>query len=228
MTEAARTLLDPATRALVEKMARLDEPLGPFQSFGERMDEQLEIVASLTAEDIPRLFSLIGFKPPREWRIPDWDCPLDSYCSYFLADVSARHLGVFLDSLRSNVRSLPSVFPVLDASEDLPADVKRAVCECVAGNRCLTPEERGQLRTLTDSLNIPYPFSAFDPAWRTDTVVAIARQMYDAREFGAMPILADALQDAGCEDEQVLNHCRDATAPHVRGCWVCDLVLGKV
>ena len=51
--------------------------------------------------------------------------------------------------------------------------------------------------------------------------------MYDSREFGAMPILADALQDAGCEDEQILMHCRDATAPHVRGCWVCDLVLGK-
>jgi hypothetical protein len=66
----------------------------------------------------------------------------------------------------------------------------------------------------------------FDPAWRTDTAVAIARTMYDAREFGAMPILADALQDAGCEDEQVLNHCRDANAVHVRGCWVCDLVLG--
>jgi hypothetical protein len=52
--------------------------------------------------------------------------------------------------------------------------------------------------------------------------------MYDSREFGAMPILADALQDAGCEDEQVLMHCRDATAAHVRGCCVCDLVLGKV
>jgi hypothetical protein len=67
---------------------------------------------------------------------------------------------------------------------------------------------------------------AFDPAWRTDTAVAVARQMYDSRNFGAMPILADALQDAGCEDEQILMHCRDATAPHVRGCWVCDLVLG--
>jgi anti-anti-sigma factor len=69
---------------------------------------------------------------------------------------------------------------------------------------------------------------AFDPAWRTDTVVAVARQMYDAGEFGAMPILADALQDAGCEDEHVLMHCRDANQVHVRGCWVCALVLGKV
>jgi hypothetical protein len=68
------------------------------------------------------------------------------------------------------------------------------------------------------------PF-VFDLAWRTDTAIALARQMYDSREFGAMPILADALQDAGCEDEQVLSHCRDA-GPHARGCWVVDGVLG--
>jgi hypothetical protein len=39
-----------------------------------------------------------------------------------------------------------------------------------------------------------------------------------------MPILADALQDAGCEDDAVLNHCRDTNQVHVRGCWVVDLV----
>jgi len=80
---------------------------------------------------------------------------------------------------------------------------------------------------LRDIFGNPFRPVAFDPAWRTDTAVVLARQMYDSRDFGAMPILADALQDAGCEDEQVLNHCRDATAPHVRGCWVVDLVLGK-
>jgi hypothetical protein len=42
-----------------------------------------------------------------------------------------------------------------------------------------------------------------------------------------MPILADALQDAGCDNEDILNHCRDPKQVHVRGCWVVDLVLGK-
>jgi hypothetical protein len=65
------------------------------------------------------------------------------------------------------------------------------------------------------------------PSWRTDTVVSLARQMYDSRDFSAMPILADALQDAGCDDEHTLNHCRATDAVHVRGCWVIDLVLGK-
>jgi hypothetical protein len=68
---------------------------------------------------------------------------------------------------------------------------------------------------------------AFDPAWRTPTAVALAKQMYESRDFGAMPILADALQDAGCDSAEVLSHCRDAKQVHVRGCWVVDLVLGK-
>jgi hypothetical protein len=67
----------------------------------------------------------------------------------------------------------------------------------------------------------------FDRKWRTDTAVSLARGMYESRDFGAMPILADALQDAGCEQPDILSHCRDAHATHVRGCWVVDLVLGK-
>jgi len=51
--------------------------------------------------------------------------------------------------------------------------------------------------------------------------------MYDSREFSAMPILADALQDAGCAEPAILDHCRDTKQVHVRGCWVVDLVLGK-
>jgi hypothetical protein len=65
-----------------------------------------------------------------------------------------------------------------------------------------------------------------DPAWLTSSVVALARQMYDRRDFAPMPILADALQDAGCDHADVLAHCR-AGGPHVRGCWVVDLLLGK-
>jgi hypothetical protein len=64
----------------------------------------------------------------------------------------------------------------------------------------------------------------FDPAWRTDTAMTLARSIYDSREFTTMPILADALQDAGCDNEDVLTHAR-RPGEHVRGCWVLDLVL---
>lgn len=67
---------------------------------------------------------------------------------------------------------------------------------------------------------------ALAPEWRTETAVAIARGMCASGDFGAMPVLADALEDAGCDDYTLLDHCR-GPCPHVRGCWVVDLVLGK-
>src|SRR6516162_6936927 len=66
-----------------------------------------------------------------------------------------------------------------------------------------------------------------NPAWLTSTVVALAQGIYDDYAFDRMPILADALQDAGCDNEDILNHCRDPKQIHVRGCWVVDLVLQK-
>ncbi|MBP3956136.1 hypothetical protein J8F10_12670 [Gemmata sp. G18] len=75
---------------------------------------------------------------------------------------------------------------------------------------------------------IPNPFRpvAFAPPWRTSTAVTLASQMYESRDFDVMSILADALQDAGCDNGDVLSHCR-GPGPHVKGCWVVDLVLGK-
>jgi hypothetical protein len=72
----------------------------------------------------------------------------------------------------------------------------------------------------------PFRPIAFDHTWRTDTAVALARLLYESRDFSAMPILADAFQDAGCDNDDILSHCR-GPGPHVRGCWVVDLVLGK-
>ena len=108
-------------------------------------------------------------------------------------------------------------------------DVPRFLLSAVS--KSTTRSTRGLHRTFADLLRdvIGNSFRpvTFDPGWRTDTVVALARQMYESREFEAMPILADALQDAGCDSDDILNHCR-GPGPHVRGCWVVDLVLGKV
>lgn len=82
-----------------------------------------------------------------------------------------------------------------------------------------------QLTLLRDIFGILFRPVVLNPSWLTSTVTAIARQMYELRDFGAIPILADALQDAGCENEYILNHCR-APGVHIRGCWLVDLVLG--
>ena len=88
-------------------------------------------------------------------------------------------------------------------------------------------ERKAQADLVRDIFGNPFRPVAFAPEWRTDTAVALASTMYEAREFSAMPILADALQDAGCDSDDILTHCRDTSQVHVRGCWVCDLVLGK-
>jgi hypothetical protein len=89
------------------------------------------------------------------------------------------------------------------------------------------------LREIVGNLFRPVPFS---PAWRTTDVLLLARGIYEERAFDRMPILADALQDAGCDSDDnslpprggnLLGHLRDATATHVRGCWALDLVLEK-
>lgn len=78
---------------------------------------------------------------------------------------------------------------------------------------------------LRDIFGNPFRPVTFAPEWGTGTVLALAREMYASRDFSAMPILADALQDAGCEHPDVLAHCREPNQIHVRGCWVVDQVL---
>ncbi|MDY3554484.1 hypothetical protein R5W24_003608 [Gemmata sp. JC717] len=90
----------------------------------------------------------------------------------------------------------------------------------------LTGEPAAQSDLVRDIFGNPFQPVAFSPAWRTETAVSLAQRMYESRDFSAMPILADALQDAGCDDAELLTHCR-GPGPHVRGCWVVDLVLGK-
>jgi hypothetical protein len=80
---------------------------------------------------------------------------------------------------------------------------------------------------VRDIFGNPFRPVSLDPMWLTSTVVALARGIYEDRAFDRIPILADALQDAGCDNNDILNHCRDEKQVHVRGCWVVDLVLGK-
>ena len=72
----------------------------------------------------------------------------------------------------------------------------------------------------------PFALPAFALVWRTGDVVGLARGIDEDRAFERLPLLADALMDAGCDTEIILTHCR-SDGPHVRGCWVVDLILEK-
>ncbi|HJZ56976.1 MAG TPA: hypothetical protein VKE74_18550 [Gemmataceae bacterium] len=79
---------------------------------------------------------------------------------------------------------------------------------------------------IRDIFGNPFCPVTVEPSWLTSTVVALAEGIDADRAFDRLPILADALQDAGCENADILDHCR-SDGPHVRGCWVVDLMLGK-
>jgi hypothetical protein len=95
-----------------------------------------------------------------------------------------------------------------------------------AGEAAYRAEAVNQTALLRDIFGNPFRPITFDPAWRTSTVTTLARTMYESRDFSPRPILADALQDAGGDSDDILNHLR-CDGPHVRGCWALDLILGK-
>ena len=91
-------------------------------------------------------------------------------------------------------------------------------------------ERSAQADLLRDIFGNPFrPVPRVDPTvltWNAGTVVQLAQAIYEDRAFDRLPILADALEEAGCSDQNILVHCR-SEGPHVRGCWVVDLLLGK-
>jgi hypothetical protein len=95
-----------------------------------------------------------------------------------------------------------------------------------AGRTAAMAERAAQTHLLREIIGNPFSPVAFDPSWRTSTAVALAEGIYADRAFDRLPILADALEDAGCDAAELLAHLR-GDGPHVRGCWALDLVLGK-
>lgn len=87
-------------------------------------------------------------------------------------------------------------------------------------------EDAGQAALIREILGNLLRPARFEPAWRTPDVLTLARGIDEEQAFDRMPILADALQDAGCDDPDILGHCREQGA-HARGCWLIDRVLEK-
>jgi hypothetical protein len=110
----------------------------------------------------------------------------------------------------------------------------KSVCYAVIGSafgassyfRELDPaEESQQIHILRDIFGNPFRPVGIEPVRRTEIVLSLAKGMYETRDFTAMPILADALEEAGCTHPEILAHLR-RPGPHVRGCWPVDLCLG--
>jgi hypothetical protein len=89
--------------------------------------------------------------------------------------------------------------------------------------------ERRQQAALLRDLFGPQSFRPvpFDPAWRTPAVLALATTVYEEQSFCDLPILADALEEAGADYQEILWHLRRRETGHIRGCWCLDLILEK-
>lgn len=130
----------------------------------------------------------------------------DDFSMLNAAAGAANHAAFLLENPESV--SLPRI-----SINEIPASNAKECCwqcdvlRCIVGCRPLHP-------------------NAFDPAWRSTTVMQLALHIYEQRAFEHMPILSDALIDAGCTDQDIIDHCR-ASGPHGRGCWVVDLSLAR-
>ena len=122
---------------------------------------------------------------------------------------------------------------MLAIGEDYPSeDWGRLAMDCL---QCNLRDPAGIIRDTYGGLIaavchdlLPNPFVpvAWKPEWHTSTVRDMATHIYEARDFSAMPILGDALMDAGCDHQRINEHCRSGK-PHTRGCWALDAILGK-
>jgi hypothetical protein len=114
---------------------------------------------------------------------------------------------------------------IFDAKEAI------AIMTCVINRKAdkqtaTVEEQKAQCRLLRDIFGDPFRPVTLKSSWLTSTVLTLVQQIWNSRNFSTMPILADALQDAGCDNEDILNHCRQP-GEHARGCFVVDLLLAK-
>jgi hypothetical protein len=111
-----------------------------------------------------------------------------------------------------------------------PLGVAKAIWEHAAFLRGKEEEEQVLCNLIRDVIGNPFralpPLPPATLAWNDGTVVKLATAIYENRRFEDMPVLADALEEAGCDQPDLLSHLR-GPGQHVRGCWVVDLLLGK-
>jgi hypothetical protein len=147
-------------------------------------------------------------------------------CGLAAFDRDAAHM---LPWLREHQNEFPLVLDQLSAevrrlreNQDLVGSLQFNQCWDAGEAVAFLREWRGTILEAAQKVYGRVPVVA--PEWRTETVVAVARQMFERREYGSSPILAAALQDAGCDDDDLRAHLRDTAAP--RGFWAVDPILG--
>jgi hypothetical protein len=202
-------LSDPRSRGAVEATEEYAEGRASRRAVREAL------AAALDAERAVR----------KDFRYPE--------CNPAYVAAAVAHLPDFTDQGRERVNAHLAyvTWAAVRAAGFLPAS---APCEGIGDLRALAEavradEARAQIALLRDVAAGVFRPVVPEPSWlrwKDGCVGRIARHVYDERCFADLPILADALLDAGCDDEALLTHLRGG-GPHVRGCWALDLLLGQ-
>jgi hypothetical protein len=128
------------------------------------------------------------------------------------------------EALRATLEALEHVARSAAAAETAPGEDEAAVVAAA-----LADERRAQAVLIRELFGNPFRPVAADPfwlCWNDGCVVKMARVISDDRHWTDLPILGDALEEAGCNSQSLLRHCRQP-AGHVPGCWALDLLLGQ-
>lgn len=201
-----------------------------------------------TSDDPRAMFEFLR-GTPRSWR-SRWfawmgmqKSPISERKGMLLYHSAANLDPEYLKRLQEAARSGAIGYDGLD-SEAAKIDMARYALEVTFNDMLSSDDNEGDvfiLMTLDDQNRNPFicpllremfnPFHSdyIDPywiKWNEGTVSKLAQGIYKDNFWPDMPILADALEEAGCNDESILAHCR-GQINHVRGCWVVDLLLGK-
>ena len=187
---------------LIDKRSREAVEVAERYADGGATDEELE-TASLAAE------AVWDADMKRAAKEGKWD--RRSRLPYYGASAAAYNVAIPLGWWGAAPAFRP---PNEIARETVPDTGAEGAAQCVL---------------LWDIFGNPFRPVVINPswlAWNDEMVVKLAQAIYDERAFDRLPILADALEEAGCTSEDILGHLR-GPGPHVRGCWVVDLCLGK-
>jgi hypothetical protein len=237
------TMLDNITRTGLRDPNA--EPLFPDSADGQAVgcgwassDDRLEPLASLHAE----------FETDRDGYLSAAELELNQAVN----DLAVRKEGIarwfgFPWTMATEAQALYAAVPlierlqaalreraaVLQAQPHAIGEAERVAAELSAEYRAELPRAQAEARcqlgshladVLREQIGDPFRSVMFEPAWRSTTVVALARGIVTDAAFDRIPILADALEDEGCRDRVLLDHAR-GPGPHAAGCWVLDVVL---
>jgi hypothetical protein len=202
-------------------------------------DPMLAFLASRGPHDERRLRLVACACVRQTWHLltPQARAAVEVAEAYAEGDATAADLARAQGRLEELEPFLPSPRSLADrAAQSASGRVVNSITSCLRSVRKALAAEgdeeevkRAQGEVLRDVFG-PMRFRtvAFDPRWRTPDVLTVAHSVHARRTFGDgdMPALADALEEAGCDCRELLDHLRGG-GPHYLGCWGLDLVTGR-